>query len=188
MMGLSKQTEKWTIRLLGVVCLVLVFFLVKRTFSGSLAKVNAARPGTSPASRALAQRRGDAGAAARDDLARFNPQLNLELLKQIENHPLPESSRNPFEYPPPPKPKQTDAGERTPPPPPPPPTLPLKAIGYSVKVGNVPEAVVTDDQDIYVVHAGETFAKRYSVVSLTPNRIEIHDATTKQTVQLPIAP
>jgi hypothetical protein len=183
----SRQTEKWALGILGLVCLGLLVLLFKQIFSPNVVQVSAAPRASVQESHALVRQKDGAGLAVRDDLARYNPQLNLDLLNQIESRPLPESSRNPFEYPPPPKPKTINTAGAAPPPPPPPPTLPLKAIGYSVRAGNVPEAVVTDDQDIYVVHAGETFAKRYRVLSLTPNKIEIQDATTQQTVQLLIA-
>jgi hypothetical protein len=178
----NKQTERWLIGILGVVCLALVVSLARRIFGG--ARVSAAPPAASRASGKL-----DARRAAKDDLARYDPSLDLALLKQIETHPLPESSRNPFEYPPPPPPKPvaTASGPANPAPPPPPPALPLKAIGYSVKDGGIPEAAVTDAENLYVVHAGETFGKRYHVLSLTPNKVEIQDDTTHQTVELPIA-
>jgi hypothetical protein len=178
----SKQTERWLIGILGVACLAMIVSLIVRIYGG--VQVKAAPAAAAHESKADSQRTGRAA----DDLARYNLSLNLDLLKQVETHPLPESSRNPFEYPPPPKPKVTDSGPAVPVAPPPLPTLPLKAIGYSVKAGNIPEALVTDDQDMYVVHKGDTFAKRYHVLSLTPDRVEIQDDTTHQTVQLPIAP
>jgi hypothetical protein len=177
----SKQTERWLIGILGVACLAMVVSLVVRVSRG--VQVKAAPAAAARESKASPGRTGHAA----DDLARYDLSLNLGLLKQIETHPLPESSRNPFEYPPPPKPKVEETGPATPVAPPPLPTLPLKAIGYSVKAGNIPEALVTDEQDMYVVHKGDTFAKRYHVLSLTPDRVEIQDDTTKQTVQLPIA-
>ena len=177
----SKQTERWLIGILGVACLAMIVSLIVRIYGGVQVKAAPAAAAREP--RADSRRTGHAA----DDLARYDLSLNLGLLKQIETHPLPESSRNPFEYPPPPKPKVTEMGPAMPAPPPPPPTLPLKAIGYSVKAGNIPEALVTDEQDMYVVHKGDTFAKRYHVLSLTPDRVEIQDDTTHQTVQLPIA-
>ena len=56
-----------------------------------------------------------------------------------------------------------------------------------MKAGNVAEAVLADEQDIYVVHVGETFANRYHVLAISPDRVDIQDATTQQTVHLPIA-
>lgn len=184
----SKQAERWTVGILCAVCLGLMVFLSRQVLSDNAGQASAAQSVPVRNSHAIVRPRAVAmPAAIRDDLERYNPELNLELLKQIETHPLPESSRNPFEYPPPPKPKPSPIGPTIPPPPPPPPPLPLKAIGYSIKAGNVAEAVVTDDEEIYVVHVGETFAKRFRVLSLTPDKIEIQDATTQQIVQLPIA-
>jgi hypothetical protein len=186
MISLSKQTERWAIGILGVVSLALVAFLAWKNFSSSVPQVRAAQSATAD-SHATLRRPGGPRAAARDDLERFNPALNLALLKQIESQALPKTARNPFEYPPPPKPKETPAVVTEKPPPPPPPPPPIKAIGYSVKAGNVAEAIVADDQDIYVVHVGETFANRYHVLAISPDRIDIQDATTQQTVHLPIA-
>lgn len=180
MIRVSKQTEKWGIRVLGVVCVALVASLGWRIFGNSNSMVSAAQSG--------AAKRGAASHGKKLDLERFNPRLNLALLKQIESQPLPKTARNPFEYPPPPAPPvQPTAPAPAPKPAPPPAPPPIKAIGYSMKAGNVPEAVVADEQDIYVVHVGETFAKRYHVLAISPDRVDIQDATTQQTVHLPIA-
>lgn len=180
MMRVRSQFEKWGVGILGVVCLALLLNLI---FSKGV-PANAARP-EAPKGRPGVEKN-----AARDELAHYDPELNLELLKQIESQPLPQLSRNPFEFPPPPAPPKPaiEPGASQAAVPPPPPPLPLKAIGYSVKEGGVPEAVIVDDQDIYVVHIGETFAKRFRVLTLTPSNVEIEDASTQQTVQLPIAP
>ncbi len=188
MKRLSKQTERWAIGLLGVVCLALIVSLVWKVFSSAMPRVSAAQvPAARDSHAALREPATARPPAARDDLERYNPQLNLALLKEIEDHPLPKTARNPFEYPPPPPSKIEKAAVVTPPPPPPPPPPPIKAIGYSVKPGNVAEAVVADETDIYVVHVGDTFAKRYHVLAIAPDRIDIQDAQTQQTVHLPIA-
>lgn len=182
------QVEKWAAGVLSVVCLALLMLLLKSIFSSDVLRVKAAQPTLSRIRSANADRPRAAGPAARDELAHYDPELNLDLLMQIESQPLPQTSRNPFEFPPTVRKPAQAAGGEGPAPPPPPPPLPLKAIGYSVKTGGVPEAVITDDQDIYVVHVGEIFAKRFRVMSLTPSRVEIEDASTQQVVQLPIAP
>jgi hypothetical protein len=185
MMRLKPQVEKWAAGILGIVCLALVVNIVFE--SGG--KASAARPSQGVARTSAESRSPSPGPRALDELARYDPELNLDLLEKLDGRPFPEISRNPFEYPPPPSAaKSAKAGENGPAAPPPPPPLPLKAIGYSVKNGGVPEAVITDEEDIYVVHVGETFGKRYQVMSLTPNRVEIHDSSTQQVVQLPIAP
>jgi hypothetical protein len=178
------QGEKWAIGILGVVCLLLVLNLVLRTGVKAGAS-RAIRPGRgSPvASRspALSQR-------VADELARYDPGVRLDLLKELQNRPLPKLARNPFEFevrrtavaqP------QTSAPAAAAPPAPPAPP-PLKAVGYTEKAGGVKEAIVSDEQEIYIVHEGESFAKRFRVVKISPAAIEVDDETTHQTIRLPI--
>ncbi len=186
MISLNKKTERWSIVVLGAISVALVVALAWKVFNFS-PHVNAAQSPSTRDARAVVRPPAAAPAPGRDELDRYNPELNLALLKQIEDHPLPKTARNPFEYPPPPKPKVEAPVATTPQPPQPPPPPPIKAIGYSVKPGNVAEAVVADETDIYVVHVGDTFAKRYHVLSIAPDRIDIQDAQTQQTVHLPIA-
>jgi hypothetical protein len=183
MRSISAKSEKWAIGILAAVSLVLLVHLVFR--DGVMA--GAAHPGVlKPPAAARAQLPRPPAAQVADLIA--DPGVDLKLLETLQKRPLPELARNPFEFPPPPAPKRSAAGAAGPATPPPPPPLPLHAIGYSQRAGQPPEAVLTDDEDIYVVHAGDTFGKRYTVVSLTPAQVEIHDALTQQTVELPIAP
>ncbi len=180
-----RKVERWAAGILGVVCLVL---LLKLIFANGM-PVSAARPSAAGIRAAIPKRADARKATPQDDLEHYDPELKIDLLKKIESQALPKLARNPFEYPPPPTPaKSIDAQRAAEPVAPPPPPLPFKAIGYSVKTGGVPEVVITDDQDLYVVHAGETFAKRFRVLSLTSSRVEIEDVTTHQVAQLPIAP
>jgi hypothetical protein len=61
-------------------------------------------------------------------------------------------------------------------------------LGYTEKSPGVPEAIVTDDDQIYIVHEGETFARKYRVLKITPTGVEVEDETTQQKARLPIAP
>jgi hypothetical protein len=113
--------------------------------------------------------------------------LNLEALKQLDERPLPRMERNPFEYPraAPVKPA-TNAGTGAAPPPPPPPPLPFRAVGFTERADGKPQAMIKDDEGIYVVGIGETFAKHYRVLSISPRNVEVQDASSGQTAQLPI--
>ena len=187
MISTKSQIKKWSALILGLVCVVLLFNLI---FSKGT-NVKAARPSAQTIARTTQNHARVTRPGPVDDLARYNPELNVELLERIDSRSMPSLSRNPFEFPPPPPapPKQDQAPiQNYVAPPPKPPPIPLKAIGYSVKTGGVPEAVVMDDEGVYVVHVGETFAKRFRVIALTPNWVEIEDASTKQSIQLPIAP
>jgi hypothetical protein len=183
MRSLSPKSEKWATAILGVVSLVLLVHLV--SYGGIRAGAHSGALKPSPAARAKLRA---APAAQPADLA-ADPGVDLELLEALEKRPLPELRRNPFEFPPPPRPKRSfEEGAPGPATPPSLLHLPLRAIGYSQQSDQPPQAVLTDSENIYVVRAGEEFGKRYSVVSLTPTRVEIHDSVTQQTVALPIAP
>lgn len=183
MRTLSPKSEKWATAILGGVSLVLLVHLV---FYGGIT-AGAHSGAVKNAAAAHAKLRG-APAAPPAKMA-ADPGVDLDLLEALERRPLPRLRRNPFEFPPPPKPKGSFAqGAPGPATPPHPPHLPLRAIGFSQRTGQPPHAVLTDSENIYVVRVGEKFGKRYSVVSLTPARVEIHDTVTQQTVELPIAP
>ena len=173
------QREKWAIGLLGIVCLLLVLNLVLRTGVKAGAS-RAIRPGrvSRAASRspALSER-------VADELARYDPGVRLDLLKELQSRPLPKLARNPFEF----ETRPAVAQPTSPAPAPPAlPAPPLKAVGYTEKAGGVKEAIVSDDQEIYIVHEGESFAKRFHVVKISPAAIEVDDETTHQTIRLPI--
>jgi hypothetical protein len=186
-MTAKSQLEKWAAGLLGLVCLLLVLNLVLRSgvkAGASRATLPAAHVSlaTSP-SRALSDR-------VADELARYDPAVRLDLLKELQSRPLPRVGRNPFEFEAKPVPAtQLQPAAAAPPTQPPPPAAPpLKAVGYAEKAGGVREAIVSDDQEIYIVHEGESFAKRFRVLKISPSLVEVDDDTTHETIRLPIPP
>ena len=177
--------ENWASAILGVVCLVLLVSLVLRNG----VKAGAAKSAVPSVHPPKAHQTPVAPSGIKDELSKYDPEVKLKLLAEIQARPLPEIDRNPFEFPPvkvdtP----QVTPGPPVPPPPPPPPALPLKLIGYTDKPGGVKEAIISEEEEVYVVHEGETFAKRFKVLKISPSVAEIFDETTHQTVQLPIAP
>ena len=184
-MKIKGAAEKWWSGILGVVCLLLLMNLLR----GGVPAVQEKE--STPADHPPETRQIPVGSLeAKDELSRYNPEVKLDLLSDIQQRGLPTIERNPFEFP---KPKETSRppGPQLPPPPPPPPpppTLPIKMIGYSEKAGGIKEAVVFEEPDgpIYVVHEGETFNKRYKVNKLTSISASIYDEETHQTVELPI--
>jgi len=178
------QLEKWATGFLGVVCLLLVLNLTLRNgvkAGASRATLPSRVVPAASRSQALADR-------VADELARYDPGVRLDLLKELQSRPLPKLARNPFEFeakPAPATPPESAAAPAAPTPPPPAPP-PLKAMGYTQKAGGVNEAIVTDDQEIYIVHEGEIFAQRFRVLKISPSAVEVDDETTHQTIRLPI--
>lgn len=185
-MTAKSQLEKWATGLLGLVCLLLVLNLALRSgVKAGASRATLPASGASPAtsrSQALSDR-------VADELAGYDPGVRLDLLKQLQSRPLPKVARNPFEFEAKPAPATQPESAATPPAaaqPPQPSALPLTAVGYTEKAGGVREAIVSDDQEIYILHEGETFAKRFRVLKISPSAVEVDDDTTHQTIRLPI--
>ena len=186
------QIEKWGVGVLGAVSLVLLVNLVLQYSRG---RGEGARPGARTPPRAHASTLPGAKAAAgkqkgSDELSRYDPLVKLERLQALEARPLPKLQRNPFEFvarPTAGSPVQTGAaaaGTAQPPPPP----VTLKPMGYSEGKGGVKEAMVSDEDQVFVVHEGDSVGTRYKVIKITPTVITVEDATLHQTVDLPVPP
>jgi len=202
------RMEKWAIALLGALSLVLIVTLVvqyNRVRAGAKrrAAVIPAKPvlrgsggaGIGPLhAKAGAPARAKAAAGKRkltEELSRYNSLVKLDLLKEFEARSLPELKRNPFEFVTVPTQvsRVQTAGEAPgPAQPPAPPPVTLKVMGYSEGVGGVKEAMVSDEDQVFVVHAGDSVGARYKVIKITPTAVTVEDATLHQTVDLPVPP
>ena len=184
--------EKWGAGVLGAVSLALLVNLVVQINRGH-AGDRRPRATTPPRAKAttLPSAKAPAGKqSVSDELSRYDPVVKLDLLKELEGRPLPELDRNPFEFvgaPANATPAQTAAAAPAAQPPPPPPVT-LKPMGYSEGKGGVKEAMVSDEDQVFVVHEGDSIGTRYKVIKITPTVITVEDATTHQTVDLPVPP
>jgi len=205
----SGRMEKWAVGVLGAVSLLLIVKLVVqynqvRAGAQRRAAVIPAKPvhpgsgraGVGPSQvKASAPERAKAAVGKQkltDELSRYNSLVKLDLLKEFDERPLPELKRNPFEFVTVPTQvsRVQTAGEApspAAPPPPPPPPVTLKVMGYSEGVGGVKEAMVSDEDQVFVVHPGDSVGGRYKVMKITPTAVTVEDATL-QTVDLPVPP
>ena len=189
-MRMSSRAEKWAAGVLGLVSLLLLTNL----FLPNGPRVGASRPASPPA--AAPPSGGSKAPAAKKgfgDLVRYDPTVHLDALNEIRERPLPVLDRNPFEFPPERPPDRQIAGGPMAtigpgaPVAPPVPRVPLKALGFTEKAGGLREAIVTDDDQIFIVHEGETFARRFRVLRISPTAVELEDDTTRQSIRLPIS-
>ncbi len=184
MKKMTTQLEKGATAFTAVVCLFLFLNFLNMVIRGGV-RASAPRPTLTAVQNPKVMLAARAPHRAPDELARYDPELNLEELKELDARPLPEVKRNPFEFPPAgPAPQAAAATAVNVPPPAPP--LPLQAVGFTQAADGKPEALIKDGEDLYVVATGETFAKRYRVLSLSPSKVEVQDVTTGQVAQLPI--
>jgi Tfp pilus assembly protein PilP len=56
----------------------------------------------------------------------------------------------------------------------------FKSLGYVEKAGGRIEAIVSLDDQVYVVHEGDLFADKYRVLKISPDLVEAVDETTVQ--------
>jgi len=179
--------EKWGSWVLGAVSLLLAVNLVMH-FRGTRAADSRPHPAAPRAASA-----DQAAPRSADDLARYNPVVNLETLKELDARPLSGLDRNPFEFvgsaaPPVILDQPVVAVAAPPPAPPPPPPVLLKPMGYNEMPGGGKAALTTLDDQVYVVHEGDVVAARYKILKITPAALTVEDATTHQTVDLPFPP
>jgi hypothetical protein len=183
-MKLPSGIEKWATAVLGVVSVLLLAHLVSQ-FRGARARASQTVP--APA-KAAGAHTGQGSTRSSDDLARYDPVVHLEALKELDARPLPDTERSPFDFVEPPPPEMTPqqlAAQAAPPPPPPPPVL-LKPMGYNEMPGGVKEAFASLEDQVLVVHEGEVVASRYKILKITPSVVTVEDAISHQVVDLPI--
>jgi hypothetical protein len=185
-MKLTGHVEKWAAGVLGAVSLILLINLVLQ-FDG----VRAGNPHPAPSTNVPAPQGRLEGSSPRgaDELARYDPIVRLDWLKEFEKRPLPELARNPFEFeaqPAPPPQAVPPTAPLTAQPPAAPPPPPLKPMGYAEKAGGVREAYIADDEQVYVVHEGDPVGKKYKVIKIAPNMVTVEDDTSHQKFELPI--
>ena len=191
-MKVTGHIQKWGAGVLGAVSLALAVNLVLHISRGH-ARDTRPRATTPPRAKATTLPAPKAPAGKQkvsDELSRYDPVVKLDLLKELDDRPLPVLDRNPFEFVSAPAPvalAQNVPPTQAPQPPPPPPVT-LKPMGYSEGKGGVKEAMVSDEDQVFVVHEGDSVGTRYKVIKITPTVITVEDTTIHQTVDLPIPP
>ena len=184
--------QKWGVGVLGVVALALLVTLVLELTRGRTGNTH---PGTKIPPRTKAgvvpSAKGAGGKQPKpDELSRYDPDVKQDLMKEFEDRPLPELRRNPFEFvagPTQASPAQAAVQAAAAPQPPPPPPVTLKLMGYSEGKGGVKEAMVSDEDQVFVVHEGDSVGTRYKIIKITPTVVTIQDATLHQNVDLPVS-
>lgn len=124
-----------------------------------------------------------------------DPTLRLDLLAKVAGVTYTGSERNIFQYhtaPPPPPPKPVvdpvEAAKKAgPAPPPPPPPIPLKYYGYAHRPSETrKKAFLVEGEEIFIAGEGEVVNKRYRIVRIGVNTIEIEDLVTKHKQTVPL--
>jgi hypothetical protein len=188
----------------AVVLLVVAAGLFLHTMSssgrgpGTEATAPALGTNSKPVSRSSSSRDAHARHIAYRLQPTLDPELRLDLLKESEGMKYQGSGRNIFsehleEIPKPVAPGRTDKAGTKPeaPPwkpaqPPGPPPINLKFYGWASEPGEPRAVFLSQGDSVFVAHEGDIIARRYKVMRITPNAVEIQDVLSNNTQSIPL--
>jgi hypothetical protein len=121
----------------------------------------------------------------------LDPTLQLQLLATSEQIKYAGSGRNIFVSQPDPvipqpgAPGHTDTTVKVyvPPQPPAPPPIPLKFFGFANKPGEPRKIFLSKGEDVFIAGEGDIVDRRYKVVRISPNSVEIQDVVSSGPAQ-----
>ena len=119
----------------------------------------------------------------------LDPTLRLDLLKSSEELTYKGSGRDIFssQAPPPEIPKEVTKVINTgPPPPPPPPPIPLKFYGFTGNKSGPKQVFLSKGEDIFIAKEGQIIDRRYKIVKIGPNSVEVEDVLNNNRQTLPL--
>ena len=126
--------------------------------------------------------------------ASLDPTLRLYLLKSSEETKYTGSGRNIFrvfvEAPKPVVPVVTSKNQApsVPPPyvPPPPPRIDLVFYGFATPAGGAKRVFLAKNEDVFIAKEGDIVDRRYKVVRISPNAVEILDVLSNSRQSIPL--
>ena len=119
----------------------------------------------------------------------LDPTLRVDLLKTSEDVTYKGSGRDIFQNQPepPPIPKEIQPVINTgPPPPPPPPPIPLKFYGFTGNKSGPKQVFLSKGDDIFIAKEGQIIDRRYKIIKIGPNSVEVEDVLTNNRQTLPL--
>ena len=201
--GAENRTKVIAAATLGILAIGIIVSQFAGWFSGSSSSAAApvttstedfGKPAT-PSPRRLTRTRNRDGQSKQQNQARgLDPTLRLDLLKSSEDTKYEGSGRNIFtafvEIPKvvvnPAKPQPERVVDNRPPPPPPPPPSNLVFYGFATPQGGVKRIFLTKNEDVFIAKEGDIVDRRYKVVRITPNSVEILDVLSNNRESLPL--
>lgn len=189
-LGTENRKEVIALAALGVIALLIVGF----EFWPSSTTTGTAIPQTSASGTARpATRRTASGKIVPIAEPRLDPTLDLALLKQSEEIKYAGNGRNIFvagsvatiERP---KANGTDQNQALfhPPIVPPPPPITLKFFGFANKPGEPKKVFLLQGEDLFIAGEGEIVNRRYRVLRISPNAVEMEDVLNNNRQSIPL--
>jgi hypothetical protein len=180
----NKKKAVWA-AVLGVIAVLAFGYFVMPFFTGSSASSSSAEA-AAPMVAPRAPSRGLAKPGKKPRAESLDPTLRLDLLAASEKTLYEGKGRNIFMsqaedvvIPPPIAPGSPDGHPQdqgyTLPPPPQSPPIPLKFYGFASSPGEPKKVFLKLGEDVFVAGEGEIVDRRYKVIRISPNSVEIQD-------------
>ena len=189
-LGIENQKEVIALAVLGAIALVVLgyeFWPSSQAAAPVAAQTTSASTGARPG-----VRRSASGKVLPVVAPRLDPTLDLALLSQSEEIKYAGNGRNifvagslPIEKP---KGNGTDkpTAVYTPPPTPPPPPITLKFFGFANRPGETKKVFLSQNEDVFIAAEGDIVDRRYRVLHISPNAVEVEDVINNNRQSLPL--
>jgi hypothetical protein len=145
---------------------------------------------TSASTAAPAKSVGLVAKRAANEPSSLDPTLRLALLRSVEGISYNGSGRNIFveqqEVVIPKVDKPVAVVDPGPPPPPPPPAITLKFFGFANRTGEAKKVFLSEGEDVFIAAEGDIVNRRYKVVHITANAVEIEDVLYNHSQSIPL--
>jgi len=189
-LGVENRKQLIWLGVLGAIALV----TLGREFWPSSPTAAPAAPTNSAAAKPV-MRRTASGKMVAVVVPRLDPTLDLNLLRQSEEINYAGNGRNIFvagsvaliE-----KPKghgvtdDPNAGLHQPPPIAPPPPINLKFFGFANRPGETKKVFLSQGEDIFIASEGDIVDRRYRVLHISPNAVDVEDVLNNNRQSLPL--
>lgn len=145
-----------------------------------------------PQATARTQTRNRTGGKQQNATQSLDPTLRADILKLSEDTKYEGTGRNIFRVfvEPPPKPiapvVTSQAADTGPPPPPPPPPINLKFYGFATPTGESKRIFLAQGEDVFIAKEGDIVDRRYKVVRISQNAVEILDVLSNNRQSIPL--
>ena len=196
-MKAGTEDKKKLIAAVGLMVLAVGLAIVRfsPSFASSAAPPVAASSSSdsAPAAQPARPARGNTGKKATANPRSLDPTLRYDWLSSSEDTKYEGAGRNIFqvqvEIPKPVAPVAQAAQAAQPPPgPPPPPPINLKFFGFASRTGETKKIFLSSGDDIFIAAEGDIVNRRYKVVRISPQSVEIEDVLNNNRQSIPLSP
>ncbi len=203
--GAENRTKLVIAAVLGVLALVFVVTRFSSLFGGGVSDGTTSAATRMPSATDLSNQ--PSGPAPRSNSrtrsagkkpsgpSSLDPTLHVALLKASEDTKYEGTGRNIFRVfvEPPPKPIQNPVidqkvADYTPPPPPPPPPSNLRFYGFATsRPDGAKRIFLSKNEDVFIASEGDIVDRRYKVVRISPNAVEILAVLSNNRENIPLS-